>query len=122
MHVMAVENDLADVWPGCDPTAGSDDRTAEAVLWGVLLVVMTADVVLTLAGLQQGLSEGNAVVRAAIDAFGPAGLWLIKGGAVGLGVVAASAVSSRVKPLIPLALAIPTSFAVAVNLTLFGML
>lgn len=119
---MAVENGLADVWPGSEPQSGTDDRSAEIVLWAVLLAVMVADVALTLAGLQRGLSEGNAVVRAAIHAFGPAGLLLVKGIAVGIGAVAATVVSARVKPLIPLALAIPTAFAVAVNLTLFGML
>jgi hypothetical protein len=49
-----------------------------AVLWAVILAATAADICLTLAGTGAGLREGNALVRAMLGAFGPAGLWLVK--------------------------------------------
>ena len=53
-----------------------------AVLWVLILAATVADILLTMAGLASGLQEGNAVVRAMMGAFGPAGLWLVKFGAM----------------------------------------
>ena len=55
---------------------------AHAALWALILATTAADTVLTLAGTQSGLQEGNAVVGAMLGAFGPAGLWLVKLGAM----------------------------------------
>lgn len=55
---------------------------AHAALWTLILATTAADIVLTLAGTQSGLQEGNAVVGAMLSAFGPAGLWLVKFGAM----------------------------------------
>ncbi|MEF8851253.1 MAG: DUF5658 family protein [Haloarculaceae archaeon] len=41
-----------------------------------------ADVVMTRTGLSQGLAEGNPVVGSMIGTFGPAGLWVVKFGAM----------------------------------------
>ncbi len=53
-----------------------------AVLWTLILAATVADILLTLTGTALGFREGNALVRAAMGAFGPAGLWLVKFGAM----------------------------------------
>ncbi|MBO4248457.1 MULTISPECIES: DUF5658 family protein [unclassified Halomicrobium] len=49
-----------------------------AVLWAVVLVATTLDILTTMVGLSRGLQEGNAVVEAAIGLLGLPGLWLVK--------------------------------------------
>ena len=49
-----------------------------AVLWALILATTTADILLTMAGLATGFSEGNVVVAAMLDRFGLAGLFLVK--------------------------------------------
>jgi hypothetical protein len=49
-----------------------------AVLWTVVLAATSADIVLTMAGLERGLREGNVVVHTLVGEFGLAGLWLVK--------------------------------------------
>jgi len=49
-----------------------------AVLWAVILATTAGDILLTMAGLAAGFSEGNAVVAAMLDRFGLAGLFLVK--------------------------------------------
>ena len=53
-----------------------------AVLWTAVVVATVADVMMTLTGMSSGLQEGNPVVRAMVGAFGPAGLWVVKFGAM----------------------------------------
>ena len=53
-----------------------------ALLWTHILAATVADILLTMAGTAGGLQEGNAVVRTMMGAFGPAGLWLVKFGAM----------------------------------------
>jgi len=49
-----------------------------AVLWTLILVSTSADIVLTMAGLELGLQEGNVLVHFMVSRFGLAGLWLVK--------------------------------------------
>lgn len=49
-----------------------------AVLWATILATTVADILLTMAGLDAGFSEGNVVVAAMLDQFGLAGLFLVK--------------------------------------------
>jgi len=53
-----------------------------AVLWTVVLVATVLDILTTMVGLERGLREGNVVVRAAVEALGVPGLWLVKFGAM----------------------------------------
>jgi len=68
---------------------------AHAALWTVILVATVADVLLTMVGTANGLQEGNALVRAMMGAFGPAGLWLVKFGAMAWLVAGWSLLSDR---------------------------
>lgn len=49
-----------------------------ALLWALILLTTTADIVLTMVGLQTGLQEANSVVYTAVETLGLAGLWLVK--------------------------------------------
>lgn len=49
-----------------------------AVLWAAILASTVVDILLTMAGLELGLQEGNPVVRAMVSRFGLAGLWVVK--------------------------------------------
>jgi len=49
-----------------------------AVLWAIILTTTVADILLTMAGLATGFSEGNVVVATMLDQFGLAGLFLVK--------------------------------------------
>jgi hypothetical protein len=53
-----------------------------AALWAVILAATAMDIVLTMTGLGLGLQEGNVLVRRAIAAFGPAGLFVVKAAAM----------------------------------------
>jgi hypothetical protein len=82
---------------------------------------MVLDVATTAVGLQVGLSEGNAVVLAALEAFGLLGLLALKTVVVGAAALAASLIPDAISPVIPLGLVIPTTIAVATNLALLGI-
>jgi len=84
-----------------------------AALWAVILLATAADVVLTLVGTGAGLAEGNLVVRAALSAVGPAGLWLVKFGAM-LWLVAGWALLSDRNAAVFLALFAAVTVAVTV--------
>lgn len=62
--------------------SGREMTRTHAVLWTVVLVATSADVVLTIAGTARGLEEGNVLVRVMVAEFGVAGLWLVKFGAM----------------------------------------
>jgi len=53
-----------------------------AALWVLIITATVADILLTMVGLSVGLREGNVVVVTLLAAFGPAGLWLLKFGAM----------------------------------------
>lgn len=51
---------------------------AHAVLWTLILASTMADIVLTMAGLELGLQEGNVLVHVMVSQLGIAGLRLVK--------------------------------------------
>lgn len=89
----------------------------ERWLWGLLVVALLADVVLTYQGLQAGLREGNPVMRMAIDVAGIGALLAVKLVVVGVGAVARGLLDER-GVVVPLGLALPWAVAAAINATL----
>lgn len=85
-----------------------------AVLWTAVVVATVADVVMTLTGMSSGLQEGNPVVRAMVGAFGPAGLWVVKFGAM-CWLVAGWAYLENWKATVFLALFAVVTLAVVLN-------
>lgn len=105
---------------GDDPThwVGSWLAAHERELWFVALSAMVFDVILTVHGLQLGLSERNPVARAALESTGTIGLYLVKSGAVLTGLCCRPFLPESCTVIIPLALAIPSVLAVGVNTAL----
>lgn len=89
----------------------------EQLLWAGLTVVMALDVLTTGIGLEQGLTEGNPVMAAAIQQAGLGGLVLTKALVVALGVAARTALPQH-RYVIPVGLLTPCAVAVFVNTTL----
>jgi hypothetical protein len=87
---------------------------AHAALWALILAATTADIVLTLVGLERGLREGNAVLALMLSQFGLAGLWLVKFSAM-CWLVAGWALLSDRNAAIFLALFALVTVAVVVN-------
>lgn len=93
---------------------------AERELWTIAITAMVLDVQLTMQGLQLGLTEMNPVARQTIEQTGGVGLYGIKACVVGLAVVLRPLVPDEYGGIVPLALAIPTVFAVGINSTLLA--
>jgi len=102
--------------PGTDDRLGlaADGRVVEGALWVVVAASVALDVYTTWLGLSMGLSEGNPVVRWAIDGYGFAAL-----GAAKLSVVGAAGALRTLRPrygtAIALGLALPWTVTVLVN-------
>ena len=93
----------------------------ERWLWVLVTLSLLGDIALTELGLQQGLTEGNPVVRAAVADAGIGMLGVLKVAAVGVGLTAWVAMSDRGRAVVPLGLALPWLGATAINATLlFG--
>ena len=116
----SVEHPMVANWPA--EVGRSPSLDGERLLWGMVVVVMLLDVATTAIGLQYGLQEGNALVSAAIETFGIAGLLLVKGLVLVLAATVAHRIPDRVSPVVPLGLALPTLIAVTTNLALVGMM
>lgn len=89
----------------------------ERLLWGVVVTALVADVLLTYAGMAQGLTEGNPAMRWAIEAGGIGALLAAKLSIVGVGVTLRTLRPAHAG-VIPLGLAIPWVLAAAINATL----
>lgn len=87
----------------------------ERELWGLTLVAMILDVILTIQGLRLGLHELNPVARTALDQAGAFGLYGLKSVAVLLGVFCVLVIPDRYTPFVPLGLALPSVVAVFIN-------
>lgn len=94
----------------------------ERELWALALLALAGDVVLTLYGLEQGLTEANPVARAAVARYGYVALLGLKGAALGVGVLGWLALPRRYGVVIPLALALPWTVAVVVNAVMLATL
>ena len=89
----------------------------ERSLWGIVVVSMLLDVVLTAYGLQFGLAEANPVANHLIQQVGfvPAFV-LLKGLALAVALLGWVALPENTRVIVPVGLAAPWCFAVAVNL------
>lgn len=92
--------------------------SVERELWLVVAVTLVIDVWLTHVGLQNGLREGNPVMRVAIETFGIAVLALTKVAVLGLAGLTRRALSEQRGVVVPLGLALPWVAAVVINGTL----
>ncbi|WP_284011216.1 DUF5658 family protein [Haloarcula pelagica] len=88
------------------------------VLWALVVGFALADTVLTVIGLELGLSEANPVARSALSLLGPAGLVLLKGFSLGLLAVIVRTVPGRFEPAALLGFCLPQAAATGVNATL----
>lgn len=120
---MATQESIATGWVDRQATTGEHSQIVrtladvESYLWGILVVALLSDVVLTGYGLQYGLSEGNPAMRLAIDAAGIVALLGAKLAAVGFGVAVRRFLDDR-GAVIPLGLAVPWLGAATVNAVL----
>lgn len=94
-------------------------RRNERSLWALALLLLALDVALTLYGLERGLTEGNPVARAAMDAVGPAlAMVLMKTFSLVVAGACAFALPRRYRGIVPLGLSLPWGVAVLINATL----
>lgn len=98
-----------------------DVDALETTLWLVVLASITLDVYTTYLGLTAGLTEGNPVMRWAIEGYGFAALGLAKLAVLaGAGIV--RELRPRYGPTIALGLAIPWVLTVAINVVVLSSL
>ncbi len=88
---------------------------AERELWFLVIVTMLIDVTLTVHGLQLGLQELNPIAVRVLETTGVVGLYLLKLGAILVGLSCRPLLPARYTALIPLGLAIPSVIAVVNN-------
>lgn len=96
-----------------------DFGTAERFLWAVVVVVLIGDLFTTYLGLRTGFTETNPVARSALDRYGFLSLVGLKAFGVAVGFVCRTLVPRQYVALVPAGLALPWTFAVLVNLSLF---
>lgn len=94
----------------------------ERELWVIALVALVGDLLLTYYGLEQGLTEANPVARHAVTEYGYLALGALKAGALGVGVAGWVVLPRRFGAIVPLALAIPWTVAVVVNVVMLAAL
>lgn len=79
----------------------------ERLLWGVAIVAMVADVVLTVYGIGIGLREFNPIARYAHTSLGVLGILSLKGFALGIAAVGRWVIPDQYGNFVPIMLAIP---------------
>lgn len=94
----------------------------ERELWVVAIVAMFGDVILTTYGLEIGLQEMNPAARGALDASGVFGLFGLKLWALTVGACCRPLLDNQYGGIVPLALAIPSVFAVCFNAALIVLI
>jgi len=88
---------------------------SHTVLWSVVILSSLFDVVTTIVGLEQGLTEGNAVARAFIQTYGTPGVGLLKFSALVLVVVLWAWFDDRRATAVLVGFAVVSLVVVAVN-------
>ena len=88
----------------------------ERALWGVVALSLIGDIATTFVGLRLGLAESNPVARGVIDGYGMAGMLVLKGLAIGVGLVCRPLLPAAYRPIVPAGLAAPWAIAVCINL------
>jgi hypothetical protein len=95
---------------------------SEAVLWTVVVLASTFDVVTTMVGVGRGLEEGNAVAVAFMDVYGASGIGLLKFSALVVVVVLWAALPERYGVVVLQAFALVSLLVVGLNaVTLAGV-
>ncbi|MFB6160402.1 MAG: hypothetical protein ABEJ61_04395 [Haloferacaceae archaeon] len=88
----------------------------ERLLWGVVLVTLLLDCVLTAYGLSIGLVERNPVAARLVARLGAVPSFaVLKGGVLVVALAGRRLLPDRYTPVVPLALALPWGVAVVVN-------
>ena len=90
----------------------------EAALWGLVILSMLADTVLTYYGIERGLAEGNPIARFGLEQFGYVALGVLKAFALAVGLVGRALLPEGYTAVVPLGLAIPWTVASIINATL----
>lgn len=90
----------------------------EPALWGIVVLSMVADTVLTYYGVERGLVEGNPIARYGLEQFGYASLGALKLFALGVGLAGRAVLPAGYTAVVPLGLAIPWTIASLINVTL----
>ena len=88
----------------------------ERSLWLLVALSLIGDVATTFVGLHLGLAESNPVARTAIEGYGVPGILVLKGVAVGIGLVCRPLLPAAYRPVVPAGLAVPWILAVCINL------
>lgn len=97
-------------------TAGRADDGR--VLWTLAVALAVADTLLTVLGLEIGLSEANPVARHALSLFGVSGLFLLKGVSIAALALVVRTLSYRFERAALVGFTLPQAAAVGVNATL----
>jgi hypothetical protein len=102
------------------PTSiGFGSRSTDAWLWGVVVVALVLDVVLTYYGLGLGLQEGNPIARSFFSMLGVIeAMLLLKGSVMAMALVAWIALPRQYRAVVPIGVALPWLVASAINATL----
>lgn len=95
-----------------------DSSRHGTVLWALVLGFALADTLLTVVGLELGLSEANPVARSMLSMFGVAGLVLLKGVSLGLLAAIVRTIPGRFEAAALLGFCLPQAAATGVNVTL----
>ena len=90
--------------------------THERAIWALLATVLCADLLSTYYGVQQGLTEGNPIVRAALADGGFAAFTTLKIATVSLGLSVWVAMPEPNRTVVPLGLAFPWTLTTLTNL------
>jgi len=94
-------------------------RSTDAWLWGVAVVALVLDVVLTYYGLSLGLKEGNPIARSFFSMLGVLeAMVLLKGTVMAMALVAWVALPRQYRIVVPIGVALPWLVASAINATL----
>jgi len=108
----------------CEPLAaiGARTTTHATELWVVAVATLVADGALTVYGLRIGLTEVNPVAASLIADVGTVGaIATLKGGAVAVALVGWVVVPRDYRGLVPAGLALPWTFASALNVVAVGL-
>jgi len=88
----------------------------ERLLWVLVGLSLVGDIVTTFVGLHLGLSESNPIARSVIHSYGVVGMLVLKGLAVGVGLVCRPLLPKAYRAIVPAGLAVPWTAAVFINI------
>lgn len=92
----------------------------ERALWTLVIVVFLADLALTLYGFELGFDESNPVAVWLLARFGVVGIVALKVGVLLMALVFRWVIPEKYGVIVPLALVLPWTYAVLVNLVVIA--